>query len=78
MMSVTVSPPAPPFWMVWDPKGSRPKVQHPTRAAAVDEARRLAGVNPGVEFYVLEPVSVSKTTPCVVTRDFERTGCEHE
>lgn len=41
------------FWLVWNPQGRQPMYRHSTYASAVAEARRLAGNNPGHEFYVL-------------------------
>lgn len=46
----------PPFWLVWSPNGARsPTVKHRTEAEAEREAERLADLNPGREFYVVQP-----------------------
>lgn len=42
------------FWMVWNPKRDTPAYQHHSHEAAVSEAERLARLNPGQRFYVLE------------------------
>ncbi|MDQ0305300.1 hypothetical protein [Ancylobacter polymorphus] len=47
------------FWMVYGLGQRPPAVRHPTEQSAADEAKRLARLNPGIRFYVLEPVSVS-------------------
>lgn len=47
---------APPFWLVWSPNGDRsPSFKHLTEADAEREAERLADLNPGREFYVVQP-----------------------
>ena len=42
------------FWLVWCPTGNNPKFRHQSYEGAVEEAKRLAGLNPSSEFYVLE------------------------
>ncbi len=42
------------FWMVYNPQGRHPTVQHGTEREAILEADRLALANPGQEFYILE------------------------
>ena len=49
--------PSSPFWLVFNPARSAPKLQHPSEAAARIEADRLAQANPAEEFYVLKAVS---------------------
>ncbi len=44
------------FWMVWSPQGQAPTRKHLTRASAVTEAERLARLNAGNEFYVLQAI----------------------
>jgi len=46
------------FWMVWNPDGNPPKYRHDTEAAAETEAERLARLNPGSRFFVLEAVGL--------------------
>lgn len=41
------------FWMVWNPDGYPPRVQHFTEHKAVLEAERLARCHPGQRFYVM-------------------------
>lgn len=44
----------PQFWIVWSPGGTKPpSYRHDSMSSAIDEAKRLAGQNPGKEFYVL-------------------------
>lgn len=42
-----------PFWLVWNPAGSPPRMKHATLERAESEAGRLARSNPGQEFFVL-------------------------
>lgn len=49
------------FWMILNPTARAPTFQHKTRKSADDEARRLARLNPGETFIILEAV-------CAVTR----------
>lgn len=44
------------FWMVWKEKGSLPTVLHSTLEYAEKEAERLARLNPGEKFIVIESV----------------------
>lgn len=46
------------FWMVWNPCGNQPRVRHDSERAAVTEAERLARLNPGEHFIVLEAVAL--------------------
>lgn len=41
------------FWMVWSPQGRAPTVQHRHPDDAEQEAKRLARLNPGCQFYTL-------------------------
>ena len=59
------------FWMVWNPKGNAPTYRHPSKDAAIQEARRLAMYNPGQEFYVLRTVAKTVTPPPVIVTDLE-------
>lgn len=45
------------FWMVWNPNRNPPAYRHTSQAAAEAEAERLARLNPGEHFIVLEAVS---------------------
>ena len=45
----------PPGWMVWGPDFGSPRYVHGSYESAVGEARRLATVNPGHRFFVMEP-----------------------
>lgn len=43
-------------WFVWTKNGHRPTYAHETYAGAAKEARRLAHLNPGTKFIVLQMV----------------------
>lgn len=45
-----------PFWFVWNPQGHNPQHKHPTLDSALREAERLARINPGQTFIVLQSV----------------------
>ena len=47
----------PAFWMVWNPQGHAPTKDHGTKASAEREAERLARLNRGQRFIVLQSVS---------------------
>lgn len=47
----------PEFYMVWTKKGRIPRMAHHTRAKAEAEAERLALLNPGKKFIVLQAVN---------------------
>lgn len=55
----------PQFYMVWNPTGVSPTVEHPTHEKAVKEAERLATSCPGHAFYVLKAISVSRISGVV-------------
>ena len=44
------------FWMVWRENGNAPVAMHPSLKSAEEEAARLARLNPGKNFVVLESV----------------------
>jgi hypothetical protein len=48
------------FWMVYGEGQNPPRFKHDTYDAAQTEAERLARAYPGIAFYVLMPVAVSK------------------
>ncbi len=48
------------FWMVYRLNGGVPRVQHLSKIAAQDEAKRLAGSMPGETFVVLSVVDAFK------------------
>ena len=61
----------PPFWLVWDPQSRTPSFRHLHERDAAAEATRLAREHPGHDFYVLEPISVTKRVD-VVTQRFQK------
>jgi hypothetical protein len=54
------------FWLVQNPKGLNPKFRHATYQAAQAEARRLAALNPGQTFIVLQSCETVTTKPVEV------------
>lgn len=42
------------FWLIWNERGHAPTCKHQTRPSAVAEAERLARMNPGQSFHVLQ------------------------
>jgi hypothetical protein len=48
------------FWMVYGMGQGGSKVRHQTYQLAKEEAERLSRATPGVEFFVMMPVSVSR------------------
>lgn len=46
------------FWMIWCPARNPPSFMHDTEAAAETEAERLARLNPGDLFFILEAVQM--------------------
>ena len=42
------------FWLVWNPNGQAPTHPHESEELAVKEAERLARVNRGQQFFVLQ------------------------
>lgn len=56
------------FFVVWNPQGRAPMVTHQREGNAVKEAERLAAMNPGQRFYVLESKTVSERRSVTTTR----------
>lgn len=56
------------FWMVFTPSGCAPKFQHSTEKEAECEARRLAAMNPGQTFYVLQAIGKARKVDVEFTR----------
>lgn len=46
----------PAFWLVWNPQGHSPVVQHDTKASAERESERLARANRGQRFIILQSI----------------------
>lgn len=44
------------FWMVWNPQGHAPTKDHGTKDSAEREAERLARLNRGQRFIVLQSI----------------------
>lgn len=53
------------FWMVWNPSGRQPSFRHHSRESADTEAKRLAALNPGQQFFVLKAMTgwLAEATP---------------
>jgi len=49
-----------PFWMVWNPHGHAPTHKHLKLDDANKEAERLARLNPGEAFHILEAKAMCK------------------
>ncbi len=48
------------FWMVYNPQGGAPTYQHSSFQQAKAEAERLARMNPGQSFYVLQACGMAR------------------
>ena len=60
---------AAPFWIVWNLRRGFPTFRHATSHEAIEEAKRLAEINPGQEFLVLATTHrVQREEPVKVTR----------
>lgn len=55
------------FYLVWNPTGTNPRCRHSSASSALAEAKRLAAIAPGQDFYVLHAVSVSRVKDPVET-----------
>lgn len=44
------------FWFVWNEGGFAPRYRHESESSAMKEADRLASVNPGSTFVILESI----------------------
>lgn len=55
------------FFVVWNPAGRNPSYRHGSYSAAEREAKRLASMNVGEEFFVLCAVSRSRRMEPVQT-----------
>ncbi len=51
------------FWMVWNVEGRAPTYKHASHASAVNEAERLARLNPGQTFAVLRATDLRHSGP---------------
>ena len=54
------------FWFVWNEKGAAPRFKHPTQDSAVTEAKRLARLNKGEQFIVMQSVCMVQVTDIVI------------
>lgn len=62
------------FWLVWCPSGpTMPRVRHTSGSSAISEAKRLAGANPGQQFFVLEAIGSAKTHDPVEWTELDET-----
>lgn len=44
------------FYMVWNKNGRTPRYRHKSSRCAIDEAKRLAHLNEGQDFFVLKAI----------------------
>lgn len=56
------------FYVVWQPESGAPTKRHRYEHLAVQEAERLAAMNPGRKFYVLAASHVSQHVRVTTTR----------
>lgn len=57
------------FWLVWNPAGHAPTHEHTNPVLARNEATRLADLNPGQSFYVIEAIEhYMRERPVLVTK----------
>lgn len=56
------------FWVIWNPEGRNPSYKHNTSGAAIEEAQRLARLNPGQSFYVLHAETLVRTVDVEVIK----------
>ena len=57
------------FWMILNKNGSRPTVEHNSLNSAEKEAERLAGLNPGQQFIILESLKYCEIKNPVIWKD---------
>ncbi len=48
------------FWLIWNERGGPPTVKHATKSEARAEAERLARMNPGQTFHLLQLVGTCR------------------
>ncbi len=48
--------------MVYADNSTQTRCRHGSRKQAEDEARRLAGINPGIKFFVLQSIGYAART----------------
>lgn len=51
------------FWLVWNERGGVPLHKHPTAESANKEAKRLAALNKGDSFIVLQSLGEFEVEP---------------
>lgn len=66
------------FWYVFNPEGRQPTYQHGTLMSAQTEATRLARLNPGQRFIVLEAIEFHQKVDVQVTRLSEGYSLDEE
>lgn len=59
------------FFVIWNPNGGPPRHRHGDYDGALREAKRLAGLNPGQDFYVLSAVAKASTVDPVRVVTFD-------
>lgn len=59
------------FYIVWNPEGSNPRFRHDCFEAAANEAHRLALINPGQDFFVMQAHRRVSTPKPVEIEDFD-------
>lgn len=60
-----------PFYYVFNPERDKPTYRHKSVESAIEEAERLAQLNPGEDFVVLEAVGVARVERPQIFQRFE-------
>ncbi len=65
------------IWCVFNPNGRAPSHVHDSKGSAINEAKRLAQINPGHKFYVMEGVGCAEKVD-IAYHDFTRADFNEE
>lgn len=55
------------WYVIWNEEHGSPKFKHDERDAAIDEAKRLARLNPGKQFHVLGLIGTAERVDVAFT-----------
>ncbi len=59
------------FWLVWNPNGRNPQFMHANFDSVRLEAQRLARLNPGQRFYMVEVIGYAEVQDPLKTEIFK-------